>query len=283
MSNLCLGAKAMKKFWIGCLFLLGTPQVLAIDDVLPLRSWRLMWSFMSLDADGYWNHLETRDDLNTLSPPREYESNRYTLRSEYGYSRNLTIITQANFVANELTGGPTAIKTDGFSHGYLGVRQRLNQPGRSMRFTTEYGVWFPIEADENELLPTGNDSVDWQVITSYAQDFFPTKGGFEMDFGYRFRAENPEDEIIFDTKLFFQVFKLGELHLNYNVLESQSDTGVDFSLLEYPDNRARKAYHIKYTRQIGRHWKVDVGYRKVLDGRNIFDTSGWQLSFEYWR
>lgn len=272
----------MKRFWTFALLGLLALNAVALDEILPLRSWRLNFEFMSLDGDAYFDHNEQRLDLNDPTP-QEYSSDRIRLRSEYGLRRHLTLITGIEFLSRELTGLPADFKTDGISRGYLGVRQNLGQPGQAIRFTAEYGVWIPIEADESEPLPIGSDSVDWQVITGYAQDFFPTRGGFEMDFGYRLRVEDPEDEIFFDTKLFFQPFKFGEIEFDFHVIESQTNTGRPFSRLEYPDNRAEQKFGITYSHTISTRLIVKLGYRNLRDGRNVFETDGWFVGIEWWR
>jgi len=266
-----------------CALLISATWCFGLEDVLPQKSWRLNWDFMSSDGDGYFNYLESRDLLENAIAALTYEEKKSTLRSEYGYRRNLTLITKFEYVSRELTGGGTSLKNDGFSRAYLGMRQAIGPSRQSIRLTAEYGLWVPVEADGGEPLPIGNESLDWQFVTGYAQDFFPTRGGFEMDFGYRIRTENPEDELFFDTVLFFQVFKLGNLRMHYHVLESLENTGRDFSILEYPDNRAAKAFEVKFTRQFGQRWIFNVGYEKVIDGRNLPDTSGWTIGFEWWR
>jgi len=273
----------MKRIWTFALLAIFALDAVALDEVLPLRSWRLNLEFMSLDGDAYFDHNEQRLGLDETTPAQEYTSDRFRLRSEYGMRRHLTMITELEFLSREYTGLTNDIKTDGISRGYLGVRQNLGQPGRAIRFTAEYGVWVPIEADANEPLPIGNDSLDWQVFTGYAQDFFPTRGGFEMDFGYRFRAENPEDEIFFDTELFFQLFKFGEIKLDFHVIESQTNTGRTFSRLEYPDNRAEQKFGITYSHTISTRLIVKLGYRSLRDGRNVFETDGWFVALEWWR
>lgn len=276
-------AKTMKLQTLLVILLLSVSSALAVDDVLPTRAFRVSWDFFTLDGDGYFNHLEQREDLGALNPAREFEQSEAIVRTEYGYRRNLTMVSALKYSARELTGASPTIKTDGLNAAYVGIRQGLNQPGQAIRLTAEYGVWIPVEADGTERLPIGNESLDWQFVTGYAQDFFPTRGGFEMDFGYRLRTENPEDELFFNAILKFQVFKLGNLKLNYHVLESQEDTGRDFTVLEYPDNRAEKSFKIEFSKELGKHWVVKLGYKKVIDGRNIFDTDGIHIGFEWWR
>lgn len=266
----------------GVLACLGSPA-LALDDTLDRGVLQFKTRFSTWGADEYLDRDKISIPLSGLSDYDDFTENRLDLDFAFGWGNGLTLVWNTSYVEREIEGPAGSIKTSGIDGVYAGVRQRLSGNLDGTRFMAETGIWYPAEADQNDPLPIEYEGLSWIFIMSYNQTFYPTQGGFEMDFGYRFRNEDPEDEYFFDTSLNLQVMKIGYLKLHYHMVESRKNSGSAFDVLEYATDRGRQTVGLDLFTDLGRRWRIDIGYQTTVNGRNVFDGDGAKLSLTWTR
>jgi hypothetical protein len=270
---------------IRCLLVLifAMPTLYALEDTLPKGRLRFSLDYQFMSGDSYF--LNDESDIPTAfnGANADYDFQEIDLELEWGWQRDITIVARTSFVRRELSGGNGGLTSDGFPGLYLGVRQRLNPRGRDSFFIAETGVFTPIDANENDPLPIEHDSVSWYTIASYGQEFLPGQGGFHLDFGYVFRNESPEDAILVNTGFWTRLFGLGIIAIEYDVYESTETRADNYDLLEYPNDFGHQTLDIGFRRDLTPRWEVEIGYRSLLKGRSVPDTSGLYLGFSWVR
>jgi len=254
-------------------------MALAVDDVLPKGALTITSTFRSLTAANYRNALGEPEPVRSLS---DHEDQFAEMRMALGWESRITMIMESTWRRRTLDLGDGLPKTSGVPGIYMSMKQRITALGNGARFISETGVFIPIEADQADQLPLGSGGIDWDLIGSYGQDFYPTTGSFEIDFGYRFRNGLPEDEVLFDTRLKLDLRRLARAVLSYHVVESTEDPQEDYDPLTYPKDRGYQTISLDFERNVGNHWMVGIGYEEVLQARNLYDTSGYRLSLT-WR
>ena len=271
----------LSKIWIFLLWF-AVPFASSLDDVLPKGVFRFETWFDLSDANRYFGTDERPVGFGIDGSPADYERRHIGLEIAYGWHPDITLILRSSHDRLELANQQATVDNSGIPTVYLGVRQRLNQPGAGFRIIGETGVSLPESADQEDPLPLESGGIDWFVIMSYGQEFYPTRGGVEMDFGYRFRNESPDDEIFFDAKLRLDFLRFAKTSFSYSAYESKDGSQTAYSVLEYPNNRGGQSGGISLSRRIAGSWEVEVGYAEMLHGRNQFESSGWRLSLS-WR
>ncbi len=269
----------MKGFLFACI--VSTSLCFALEDTLPKGVLSFKTRFRILATEDYLNR-----DGNTIPAEldqqiADYTNNRAELEVAYGWARDITLIMRTDYLRRELDAAGGTFRNDGLSGVYLAMKQRLSKLGRDSRLMAETGVSLPVEADRDDPLPLESGDIDWTLIMSYNQDFFPTNGGFEMDFGYRFRNGDPENEWFFDTKLNLDLRQLAKLSLFYHVVESTDDRRVAYDQLTYPDDRGSQILGLDIERTITRRWRIGIGYEDMLRGRNQFKEAGWRMTLSW--
>ena len=252
-----------------------------MDPTLPKGSQRLKFWIGFGDGTRYFDLDE--QDIPILIEGQVYdlETRDFTFDYQYGWTDDMVVVFNSVHESRTLKTATGEFKTSGISGYYTALRQRVGGRGTSTQILAETGVLF--SEDQNPVLPLASGEVDWFAIMSYNQDFFPMAGGFEMDFGYRFRGGAPDDEIFFNTSLSLGLFKGARAKLLYAVTESKSDEKVNYDLLEYPAERGSQALGLEISRKLGRRWEVAVSYNDRFKGRNQYQREGFKLSLTWWR
>lgn len=269
-------------FFFVCFVSLCFP-CLAVDDTLPKGRLRFSMDYHYQTGDTYRFNDEREVATTFNDAPADYDFQKIDMTLEWGWQPNITLVFETSFDRRELSGPNGGVTTDGIPGVYMGVRQRLSTRMSDSWFITETGVFVPADADEEELLPIGSDSVDWYTIASYGQEFLPGQGGFTLDFGYIFRNEAPEDAFIFNTTFWTRLFALGVLELEYDVYESSETSNRDWLITEYPDDHGYQRFSFAFKRNLTPRWEFNLGYRNLVKGRSIAETSGLFLGFSWLR
>ena len=265
---------------IPVLFVLGATLCWSMDDNLAKGRFRFNLLFSLEEADLYFDHAQTAVPFQLDGQPADYTGERALLTLEYGWTSDITLLFQTSYDALELNSSAGSVDSSGSPGVYMAVRQRLNSRG-GFRITAESGVFVPGEADRTDPLPLGSDGIDWVLAMGYKQSFIPTKGGFELDFGYRFRNESPADEYFVNTALWFGLWHLGLGRIHYKTVESTREQLIEYGVLAYPNERGFQRLGFEIEGALTRTLSLKLGYGSTLEGRNQFETSGWQLGFTW--
>ena len=259
------------------MLLAGLAPLWAVEDNLPRGSSYLHFTLRGLSADEYLDQNEIRVPTQYQTADADYEDQYAELTYARGWTPDITLLAKTIYRRRELDGANGNISQSGVSGVYLATRQRLSRLGSASRLTAETGVWLPAQADRDNALPLESGNIDWVMTMSYAQDFFPTDGGFEMDFGYRFRNGDPDDELFFDTRLHIDARRLFKVSLGYHVVESTDDNLTEYPQTDYPNERGFQGAEVEFSKLLSSRWQVTLGYEQVLKGRNVFRGEGWRL------
>ncbi|CAM2006118.1 hypothetical protein [Acanthopleuribacter pedis] len=254
----------------------------ALEPTLPPGRIQFKLDFSLFDADEYLDRRKIKTPISTLSPYDEFEAREGKFTVNYGWGEGITLVSETTWRDQELSGAADSPTASGVTGVYLAMRQTLSGTRDGTRFMAETGVWYPVEADQDEAFAFEYEALNWVFVASYNQDFFPTSGGFEMDLGYRFRNEAPDDEYFFDTALRLNVPLIGSLRVHYHVVESKDRTTTDYPVTAYPLDRGSQILGLSLERKIGR-LDVRVGYETTVAGRNQFDHSGLKFGLSWMR
>ncbi len=249
----------------------------AMEDTLPRGASYLNLRLRMLTADDYFDHEEIRVPARLDGRTADYEDLFTELTYAYGWTPEMTFLAKTIYRRRELNAGES-LSQSGISGVYLALRQRLSRLGNASRMSAETGVWLP-EADRDDPLPLDSGDISWVFGIGYAQDFFPTAGGFEMDFGYRLRNGDPDDELYFDTNLKTDLRGFATLTVAYHVVESKKDKQVIYAQTVYPNEAGFQGAEIEVTKVLSSRWQTTLGYEHIIKGRNGFRTTGWRLGF----
>ena len=252
----------------------------AADDTLPRGTDRLDFSYHSGKAENWFSAERGKDPLQLDGLAADYRLDWTELSYTYGWADDLSVILKAAHGKATLESSASGFETSGIGGYYIGFRQRLNRRGTGTRLISEIGARFNEESDIP--LPLSSGGIDYIAVMSYNQDFLPTRGGFELDFGYRYRTGGPADEIFLDTSLKLTLLKVVLTRFYYKTTESDDDKRIDYSFLQYPEERGFQLAGLQFSRKLAQRWELMIGYEDVFRGRNVFDTSGFKLGVTWW-
>lgn len=158
----------------------------------------------------YYSH-ETFNKTGTRSgTPNNGAFTDYNLSNyfEYGLFNSLTVI---NSIAYKwLENEDTANRTTGTGVGDvdLGLRYKLLDSDKVGIVSTQLLVKIPGAYDQKDSLPLGNGQYDTELRLLYGRSLYPLIPGYgNVEIGYRWRAEDPSDEIRYLVELGVDVSK----------------------------------------------------------------------------
>ncbi len=269
----------MKRAVLVCLF--AAPLCFAVPDTIAKGAIRFKITVGSFQADDYYDFNSEAAPLALGGAPADYTLETGQIQLEYGWAHDLALVFRSEYRNRELDGGGQNFSNSGVAGVYMAIRQRLNLGIGNSRVLAETGVFIPKEDELDKDLPLGSDGVDWILLGSYIQNFFPTAGGFEMDFGYRFRNEAPDNELLFNAKLKFGQPRLIQARLEYDVVESQDDRKIEYDPLTYPLERGYQNLGLTLSKNLTNSLTADIGYADTLKGRNHYDRAGWRVGLTW--
>lgn len=250
----------------------------AMDPTLAQGHSRVKVSMVTADATSFFDYEELAGPLNLTNRPAEYSEDVYQLEYTYGYRNDIAIVFRTETRGHVLSSSSEEVKQSGISGYYLAVRQAIPM-GQGSRMYSETGV--RVAEDHDEPLPVSPGGTSWYALVSYDQDFLPSKAGFSMDFGYVFGG-GAEDEVVFDTELILDFLRVVNLSLGYHVLESRKDKKEPYTPLQWPNERGFQAGEVMLHRDLGRSFRLSLGYQTRFKGRNQFETDSYKLDFSWW-
>jgi len=250
----------------------------AMDGTLPRGRTLYRLAHMIADGDRYYNFLEDEVPITLAGGDADYEEILSTFEYLHGWTDDMSIVFRLEHLERQLETPTANLSNSGIATYYLALRQRLGGRSGSTRFMAETGVQGSDEG--SDVLPLGSGDVDVHLIGSYNQDFVGGNG-FELDIGYRYRGGDPADEIFVASALRFSILGAVDAALRYETFESQEEELREYDFLAYAPEQARQGFGVTLSRNIGRRWQIELGYRDDFRGRNTFQTSGAHLAFSW--
>lgn len=132
------------------------------------------------------------------STPNNGEFTDYNISNyfEYGLLDNLTLINSITYKRLRNEDDSAIAKGHGLGDLDLGLRYKLVDSEKAGILSTQLLVKIPGAYDKNDPLPLGNDQFDTELRLLYGRSLYQWFPGYaNLELGYRFRAEDPSDEI----------------------------------------------------------------------------------------
>ena len=115
---------------------------------------------------------------------------------EYGLTDNLTLVNSLAYKWLENEDNSTISKGRGIGDVDLGLRYKLLESDRAGIVSTQLLVKIPGPYNQSDPLPLGNGQYDTELKLLYGRTLYPLIPGYgNVELGYRWRAEDPSDEI----------------------------------------------------------------------------------------
>jgi protein XagA len=229
-------------------------------------------------ADEFFDDDGSREDF---ADNGEFKDRNISYYVEYGILENLTVIGSWPYKWLEYEDNFVRNKTDGFSDLELGLKYRLLSTDSGV-CSVQGLVKIPEAYDEDDAVPLGNSQYDYEIRLLYGMSLFPhIPGYFNIETGYRFRAEEPADELKYllefgvdITKKFYGRMKLdGTLGMD-NADNNKGFSGNPAATYDYDLGKLDVALGWKMLK----NWGMEIGYRPEIYGENTSAGANWSLS-----
>ena len=203
---------------------------------------------------------------------------------EYGICDDLTANGSWSYKWLEYEDDVVVNKTDGFSDLELGLKYKLFSNGSGV-CAIQTMVKIPEDYDEEDAVPLGNGQYDYELRLLYGQSLFPhIPGYFNVEAGYRFRAEEPADEfkyliefgVDFTKKIYGRV-KLDGTHGMDNADDTSYNLDNPTTTYNYDLGKLDVALGWKMLKE----WGMELGCRPEIYGKNTAAGVNWSLSVIY--
>lgn len=190
---------------------------------------------------------------------------------EYGITDTLTVLGTISYKWMESEDDSMTARTEGLSDMEAGLKYRLLS-GDFGVVSFQGLVKIPECYDEDDALALGNGQYDVEFRLLYGRSLYPVVPGyFNVEAGYRFRAEEPADEfrylvelgLDFSSALYGRAKLDGILGMG-NDDPSTNSAGNPTATLDYDLGKLDLAFGCR----ISPRWSFELGYRAEIYGKN---------------
>jgi hypothetical protein len=225
-------------------------------------------SFNLYTADEQFDDSGDRTDVSDNGDFSDTNLNYYV---EYGITDTLTAIASLSYKWLKSEDTYTRSRTDGFSDMERGVKYRLFSNNIGVMSVLGLGK-VPELYDTNDAVALGNGQYDTEFRLLYGRSLYPfIPGYFNLEAGYRFRAEAPADEFRYLLEFGMDITKTvyGRAKLDGILGMDNEDQSTDISSnpttsLNYDLGKLDLALGFKVSPQ----WSFELGYRAEIYGEN---------------
>ena len=211
----------------------------------------------------------------------DYDISNYI---EYGVLNNLTAINSLTYKWLENDNNSADSKGYGLGDVDLGLRYKLLDNDRFGIVSTQLLVKIPGPYNTTDPLPLGNGQFDTELRLLYGRSLYQWFPGYgNVEFGYRFRAGDPSDEIRYLVELgaditpeLFARVKLDGIYSmnNGNKIDTNGNPTATNS---FDLGKLDLAVGYKITPT----WGVEVSYRPDIYGQNTAAGANYSLALFY--
>lgn len=146
----------------------------------------------------YYSHETFDSGGNRNGMPNNGKFSDYNLSNyfEYGLLDNLTLVNSLAYKWLENDDNSSNTKGYGLGDVDLGLRYKLLDSEKIGIVSSQLLIKIPGPYDQKDPLPLGNGQFDAELRLLYGRSFYPWIPGYgNVEIGYRWRAEDPSDEI----------------------------------------------------------------------------------------
>ena len=163
-------------------------------------------SYHKVGLNYFFSDENFDDDGDRRSADSDFTDINLTYYMEYGIRDNITAFLSIPYkwIENDPDEGSTS-KTRGVGDQEYGLRYNFFNDDRGV-FSIQGLVKVPDLHDEDPGdLPLGNDQVDYEVRFLYGRSLYPKPIYFGLEAGYRFRRQEPSDEIKYLVEIGYNI------------------------------------------------------------------------------
>ena len=199
---------------------------------------------------------------------------------EAGITDRLTFISQVPLrrSTNEVVGD----RTDNTGIGDIDLGLRYNFVNSGWVFSGQALYKAPFLYDEDDDLPLGNGQSDFEFRLLLGRSLYPY-GYFGVEAAYRFRAEDPSDEIRYLVEYGFDLTSKAYLRAKLDIIDAVDDTDVIVSdgSPQFPNAFDLTRYEASAGYKFNDQSSFEVTYTGSISGDNILDGDAIQIGWVY--
>ena len=211
----------------------------------------------------------------------EFEDFTVNYYGEFGLSDRLTLITQVPLRRSENTTSGESVST--FGVGDVDIGLRYNLLNDNWVVSSQFLYKAPFLYDEDDELPLGNGQSDFEFRLQVGKSLFPY-GYFGLEVGYRFRAEEPSDEIRYLAEYGFDLNEKVYLRTKLDIIQAVDSTDIELDTIGNPNfpnafdlGRVEGSIGYKFNARSA----IEFTFTESIFGENILDGQTYQLGYVF--
>lgn len=203
---------------------------------------------------------------------------------EYGLYDNLTLSGSISFKSLKFEDDSVINRSTGFSDLDLAAKYRILETTGGA-FSVQGLVKIPDTYDDKDSVPMGNGQYDTEVRFLYGQSLYPVLPAYcNFEAGYRYRAEEPADEIryLLEFGMDFSKNCYGRIKLDgiwgMDNADDESDiNGNPAASLDYDLGKLDMVVGYKMRGNTA----IEFGCRPDIYGKNTSSGVNWSIAYVY--
>ena len=203
---------------------------------------------------------------------------------EYGITNDLTLISSLYYKDIEKEDDVRKQRTHGIGDIDLAFKYKLVE-GSAGVLSAQGLVKIPEAYDEDKDLPLGNGQYDFEVKLLYGKSLWPViPGYFGLEIGYRFRNEEPADELRYLIEFGMDFTKNAYGRIKLDGIEGMDNASDSYGV----NNNPSMTYNFDLGKldmalgyKITQKWAVEVGCTPEVYGKNTSAGISYALALVY--
>lgn len=203
---------------------------------------------------------------------------------EYGLTDDLTALNSLSYKWLENDDNARNTKQNSLGDVDLGLRYKLLDSDRIGIVSTQLLVKIPGAYDKADPLPLGNGQFDAELKLLYGRSLYQWIPGYgNLEIGYRWRAEDPSDEVRYLIELSVDVtkdiFTRAKLDGTLSVDNGKKRDGSGNPTATNNFDLGKLDLTVGY--KVTPAWGVEVSYRPDIYGQNTAAGANYSLALYY--
>ncbi len=242
--------------------------------------------YEKLSYNYYYAHEAFDTNGHRVSTPSngKFTDHDITNYFEYGLIDRLTVINSLTYKWLENKNDTYRATAAAVGDVDLGLRYKLLDSDKAGIVATQLLVKIPGAYDKTDPLPLGNAQFDTELRLLYGRSLYPWIPGYaNLEIGYRWRAEDPSDElrylVEFGVDITKSVFTRIKLDGTYSIDNGkrQDSNGNPTATNNFDLGKLDLAVGYKITPA----WGVEVSYRPDIYGQNTAAGANYSFALYY--
>ncbi|MDD4953480.1 MAG: hypothetical protein PHG40_01070 [Candidatus Omnitrophica bacterium] len=181
--------------------------------------------YAELYSKYYWHNRHFNDERHSERWDYQGKGNeiRQELKLEYGYDDRLTMLLYTVYKQAHWKDSFNKGNVKGFEEIWPGVKYNIFQ--KPFILTMQGKMKFPFDYDEHTTPALGTHQIDGELKILTAQPWNKIKSYTKVEFGYRWRAEEPSNEIPYYFEFGYNPKRWLVLKTSLDCNESLANTG----------------------------------------------------------